>query len=298
MKLCHAFMLLCASVCGPVFAQSDPWASPRRGSWVQTGPATLGDVTLAGGDNVCDIVVARNEASPVRQAAEFLAGDIEKISGKRPLIVESPSANRVNIRLVTVGNAVLPAIIDAQAMSGHWESYRIVTENSTVWLVGSNPRGAAFAAYALSERLGVDPLYIWTGYAPEHHDPLVLKRTNFSQAPPAFRFRGFFHDDEDLLPRPFDANGYPLQTGDVPLEWYKRFFETALRLRMNMVAPYVRVHRRYEVQKLASDWGLYYTSPIITMSWSRIPTALIDSSWPRNGEFARNGTGLRTVRAC
>jgi hypothetical protein len=29
---------------------------------------------------------------------------------------------------------------------------------------------------------------------------------------------------------------------------------------MNMVAPYVRVHRRYEVQKLASDWGLFYTS--------------------------------------
>src|SRR6266508_167227 len=29
---------------------------------------------------------------------------------------------------------------------------------------------------------------------------------------------------------------------------------------MNMVAPYVRVQRRYEVQQLASDWGLYYTS--------------------------------------
>jgi hypothetical protein len=27
-----------------------------------------------------------------------------------------------------------------------------------------------------------------------------------------------------------------------------------------MVAPYTRVHRRYEVQKLASDWGLFYTS--------------------------------------
>lgn len=88
----------------------------------------------------------------------------------------------------------------------------------------------------------------------------MLKRTSFSQAPPTFKYRGFFHDDEDLLPRPFDANGYPLQTGDVPLDWYKRFFETALRLRMNMVAPYTRVHRRFEVQKLASDWGLYYTS--------------------------------------
>ena len=140
------------------------------------------------------------------------------------------------------------------------ESYRIVTAGRTVWLVGSNPRGTAFAAYTLSERLGIDPLYIWTGYMPVHHNPLVLKRTTFAQAPPTFRYRGFFHDDEDLLPRPFDANGYPLQTGDVPLDWYKRFFETALRLRMNMVAPYVRVHRRYEVQKLASDWGLYYTS--------------------------------------
>jgi hypothetical protein len=106
----------------------------------------------------------------------------------------------------------------------------------------------------------VDPIYIFSGYQPAHHDPLVLKATNFTQAPPTFRYRGFFHDDEDLLPRPFDANGYPLQTGDVPLDWYKRFFETALRLRMNMVAPYTRVHRRYEVQKLASDWGLYYTS--------------------------------------
>ena len=77
---------------------------------------------------------------------------------------------------------------------------------------------------------------------------------------PSVRYRGFFHDYDDILPRPFDANGYPLQTGDVPLVWYKRFFETVLRLRMNMVAPYTRVHRRYEVQKLASDWGLYYTS--------------------------------------
>src|SRR5439155_24940295 len=43
-------------------------------------------------------------------------------------------------------------------------------------------------------------------------------------------------------------------------EWYEKYFETALRLRMNMVAPYTRVHRRYEVQKLACDWGLLYTS--------------------------------------
>src|ERR1039457_4847421 len=241
-------------------AQTPPWTAPLRGSWVQTGPPSQGDVILAGKDHAGEIVVSDQENSAVHQAAEFLAGDIERISGYKPPVVKSPGADRVTIRLVTFGLGQVPASVNATAMQGQWESYRIVTEGRNVWLVGSNPRGPAIAAYTVSERLGIDPIYIWSGYQPEHHDPLVLKRTSFSQAPPTFRYRGFFHDDEDLLPRPFDANGNPLQTGDVPLDWYKRFFETALRLRMNMVAPYTRVHRRYEVQRLASDWGLYYTS--------------------------------------
>jgi len=256
----YFLLALCALACSLASAQTAPWTTPLRGSWVQTGPPAQGDVILAGRDRASEVVVSDDENSAVHPAAEFLAGDIEKISGYRPRVVKTPGGDRVSIRLVTLGHGEAPAAIHSGAMRGQWESYRIVTADRAVWLVGSNPRGTAFAAYTLSERLGVDPLYIWTGYAPEHRDPLVLKRTDFAQGPPAFRYRGFFHDDEDLLPRPFDADGYPLQTGDVPLDWYKRFFETALRLRMNMVAPYVRVHRRYEVQKLASDWGLYYTS--------------------------------------
>ena len=251
---------LCACAFNHASAQTAPWTTTLRGSWVQTGSPGPGDLILAGTESVSRIVVGDDENAAVHQAAEFLANDIEKISGHKPLLVNVPGGERVSIRLVTLCHREAPAVVDAGAIEGQWESYRIVTADRTVWLVGSNPRGTAFAAYTLAERLGIDPLYIWTGYAPEHRDPLVMKRTNFAQGPPAFRYRGFFHDDEDLLPRPFDANGYPLQTGDVPLDWYKRFFETALRLRMNMVAPYTRVHRRYEVQKLASDWGLFYTS--------------------------------------
>src|SRR5581483_6237081 len=94
------------------------------------------------------------------------------------------------IHLVTVGGAVV-AGINAAALQGQWESYRIATQGGDVWLVGSNPRGTAFEAYTLSERLGIDPLYLWTGYAPAHRDPLILKKTDFTQAPPAFRYRGF-----------------------------------------------------------------------------------------------------------
>src|SRR6266480_8082860 len=234
-------LVACCLVPGGAASQTDhadPWAAPARGSWVRSGAAAAGDVVLASLGSGAEIVVGAAEPLNVRQAATFLAGDIETISGYRPPLVATPTPGRTSIRLVTLGNERLPSVIDASRLRGQWEAYRVVTAPRTVWLVGSNPRGTAFAAYTLSERLGVDPLYLWTGYVPEHHDPLVLEATRFAQGPPAFRYRGFFHDDEDILPRPFDARGYPLQTGDVPLAW----------------------HRRYEVQQLASDWGLYYTS--------------------------------------
>jgi len=240
-------------------AQDTDWSAPVRGTWVQKSAPAAGDVVLCRDGSVCDIVVSPAENSAVRQAATFLASDIEKISGLRPSILPETGADRVSIRLVTLGNGPVPPEVEAAPLQGQWESFRIRTVGKTVWLVGSNARGTAFAAYTLAERLGIDPLYLWTGYRPEHRDPLVLKETRFRAEPPTFRFRGCFHDDEDILPRPFDDKGHPKLDGDIPLEWYKRYFETALRLRMNMVVPYTRVHRRFEVQKLASEWGLFYT---------------------------------------
>src|SRR2546426_1287913 len=148
-------LLACNVVPSGSAAQADPWAAPVRGSWVRTGPAARGDVVLASRDSGAEIVVAAAENLNVRQAATFLAGDIESISGYRPPIVATATAGRTSIRLATVGNGPLPAAIDAAALRGQWESYRVVTAPRTVWLVGSNPRGTAFAAYTLSERLGV-----------------------------------------------------------------------------------------------------------------------------------------------
>jgi hypothetical protein len=250
-------LLLCSTV---TFAQD--WSAPVRGSWVRAeGAGQPGDVVLASNGDGCEIVVSGDENSAVKQAAIFVAGDIERISGYKPPIVSTPTGKRVAIRLATLTAAVtIPQGIARQKLAGQWEAYQVWTTNNAVWLVGSDFRGTAFAAYTLSERLGIDPLYLWTGYEPEKHRTLILKQTDFFTGPPTFKFRGFFHDDEDILPRPFDENGYPLQTGTVPRVWYERFFETALRLRMNMVAPYVRVQRPYEIQKMASDWGLFYTS--------------------------------------
>ncbi len=227
-----------------------------RGSWIRNGKPLPGDVSLAN----CQIIVDQKEHSAVRQAATFLAEDLYKISGYKPEIAEVKKPGQVNIVLTTLGNTILPKEIKQDRLAGKKEAHQIYTKENTIWLVGADFRGTAFAVYTLSERLGVDPLYLWTGYMPLKNDRLTLMKTDHFADAPTVKYRGFFHDDEDVLPRPFDKYGFPLRIGDVPLEWYQRFFETALRLRMNMVAPYVRVHRRYEVQKCASDWGLFYTS--------------------------------------
>src|SRR5262245_37154404 len=253
---------LAAALLVPAAAGAQEWSGPVRGSWVRAdGRSHAGDVTLAGGGVASEIVVSRDEHTAVQQAAKFLAADIEKISGYKPSIVAQPSGQRVAIRMVTLGgSSAVPGAIARQRLQGQWEAYQVRTIDNAVWLVGSDFRGTAFAAYTLSERLGIDPLYLWTGYTPAKQATLILKQTEFIADPPTFKYRGFFHDDEDILPRPFDENGYPMQTGTVPRAWYERWFETALRLRFNMVAPYVRVQRPFEIQKTASDWGLIYTS--------------------------------------
>ncbi|HVW22473.1 MAG TPA: glycosyl hydrolase 115 family protein [Opitutaceae bacterium] len=244
----------------PLAAQD--WRGPVRGSWVRADEqARPGDAVLAVPGGGCEIVVGAGEPSAVRQAARFLAGDIERISGHRPPILAAPDGRRLPIRLATLGGgAAPPPALDAARLAGRWEAYEVRAAPDAVWLVGSDFRGTAYASYTLSERLGIDPLYLWTGYASVRHATLVLAGGDRFFDSPTFRFRGFFHDDEDILPRPFDAEGYPLQTGTVPKIWYERFFETALRLRLNMVAPYVRVQRPFEIQQMASDWGLFYTS--------------------------------------
>jgi len=254
-----SFVLLVIAVAvGSSFAEG--WTEPIRGSWV-VEPGEESAVLLVNGNRSCEIVVSTVEHSAVQQAVTFLVQDLTKITGVTPQIVETPSEEALaRIHVITLGVGDVPEAVDEAFLAGKWEAFQIVTVDQDVYLVGSNFRGTAFAIYTLSERLGIDPLYHWTGYEPERHNPLRMKQVDYLYDSPTFRYRGLFHDDEDILPRPIDpSTGYPYIRGEVPIEWYERYFETALRLKMNMVVPFTRAYRNFAVQKMASDWGLYYS---------------------------------------
>jgi hypothetical protein len=252
--------LLIGVLCAPASLQAKLWDAPLRGSWLaaEDEPDAL---ILASRRGAADIVVAPEAHTAVRQAARFLARDLQTLSGRKPRIVAQARKGHVAIHLVTAGTAPSPAELDAQTLLGQWESHRIRTVGNALWLLGANPRGTAFAAYTLSERLGIDPLHHWTGYEPARVKVLRAKAIDYEAGEPTFKYRGLFHDDEDTLPEPLDGNGYPQYAGGtIDPVWYERFFETALRLRLNQVAPFTRADRPFAVQQLASDWGLIYTS--------------------------------------
>ncbi|HEV2294726.1 MAG TPA: glycosyl hydrolase 115 family protein [Tepidisphaeraceae bacterium] len=258
---CVLGLFALAAISHPARAQE--WSGPVRGSWIRDGVAQPGDVVLAEPGKPCRVVIRDDAHSAVKQAATFLASDLTQLCGQKIEVATAPppAGGHVAVRLVTLGDGTeLPPEVARGKLEGQWEAYQVVTTAGAVWLVGSDARGTAYAAYRLAEHLGIDPLYHWSGYRPMASERLVMKQANQLTPAPTVKYRGMFHDDEDILPRPFHHAGYPLSVGDVPNEWYARFFETALRLRMNMVAPYTRVHRRFEVQKMASDWGLFYTS--------------------------------------
>lgn len=96
----RARIFLCFIFAISAAAQNAPWTSQVRGSWVQRGSPAAGDITLAAKGMVSQIVVSEAENSAVHQAANFLAGDIEKISGYRPAIVKSATAGNTSIRLI------------------------------------------------------------------------------------------------------------------------------------------------------------------------------------------------------
>jgi hypothetical protein len=221
------------------------WQRPTIGSWIRAGKPKSGDVNLVWSQ----IVVRPGLGSNVLQAGRFLQSDLEKLTGRKPPLSRS-FQNFTSTRI----------LIEVAPNPRQPESYRIRTDRQGIVVTGADDRGAAFGIYELSERLGVDPLYIWSGIEPKKLARLVVEKVDFIKESPTFTWRGLFHDDEDVLPRPILSEGYPDPRGTVPKIWYERYFESALRLRMNMVAPWVRTQRNYEIQKLASDWGLAYTS--------------------------------------
>jgi hypothetical protein len=122
------------------------------------------------------------------------------------------------------------------------EAYRIDIGERAI-IRGSDRLGAIHGIYRFSQQfLGVDPLWFWKDLPPAPQTCIALERQCITSSPPAFRYRGWFINDEDLLTEWKPPSGqrnidYPFYDKVIDLDIADRIFEAILRSRGNLIIP-------------------------------------------------------------
>ena len=212
--------------------------------------ASFASSLLIDGDAV--FVVSPQEAGPVSLAVRDVLRDAYLVLGRRPLILGAPPAVGAlppNTTLILLGTpAAAPWLTSAfpsvpsRCLVG-WESHCVLVGGGTipgyartVVATGEGVRGAIFGAYTFSEEiLGVNPWGHFTDDTPSFVGALEIA-DDFAAvfAPPRFKYRGFFINDEDLSSNLWRD---PLGLANIDLRAYDRFLETLLRLKTNLLVP-------------------------------------------------------------
>ena len=218
------------------------------------------------------LVLAPGEPQPVREAANDLASDFQKVLGAKPAIAEhAASGTSIEIGAAEhLPEAMRPANLSAP------ESFSIVAKDHTVVLAGADMRGTIFAIYQFSQDfLGVDPLYYWTDHQPARRTSIALPAALDKSYPaPVFQYRGFFINDEDLLTG--WAPGEKTDHTGISLAVWNKIYETILRLKGNMIVPGTWIFPDNPPIKLAGERGL-----IVTQHHA-IPLGLNVARWPKD----------------
>lgn len=196
------------------------------------------------------LVISPREPAPLRKAAGDLASDLEKVFGAAPRRADTVPASGTAIVVALAENLPAPVTRPHEA-----EASLAQTVGRSLILTGGDMRGAMYAVYEFSrQQLQVDPLYYWTDHVPQRRARVNLPAGfRHAVAPPAFRYRGWFINDEDLLTgwKPATPGG----TG-ISLEVWDRIFEALLRLKGNMIVPGTFIFPDEPQVKAAGERGL------------------------------------------
>ena len=173
--------------------------------------AAAANIVWFDGTNPISYQVAGKTDPVVTMALQMWSGDMEQVTGLRPV-----SSKKAVIRIVQA--------------KGKDDGFRISAKNGQILVEGHNGRGTAYGLLELSRMAGVSPWVWWGDVAPEHRDCLVFDETTQIDHTPSVAYRGIFINDEDWSLRRWSPDKMGPQT-------YKAVFQLLLRLRANTVWP-------------------------------------------------------------
>jgi hypothetical protein len=207
----------------------------------------------------------------VKKAANFLAEDIDKVTGNKPQLIVSSSPLQSTMIIVgtvnhnkLINELVSKKKIDVSAIKGQWERFIIQTIDNpfagvkqALVIVGSDRRGAAYGVFTLSEKMGVSPWYWWADVPVQKKENVFLKKGRFVSNGPAVKYRGIFINDE----APAFRNWATEKFGGINHKAYEKICELLLRNKANFMWPSMWLPTMFNVDdplnpKTADEFGI------------------------------------------
>lgn len=189
----------------------------------------------------------KNDYKGVIRAANDLQMDMERVSGRKPLIyTDGEKMSGTSVIIGTLGKNKLIDLLAASGklkttdLNGKWESFVMAVVSNpfpgmeqALVIAGSDKRGTIYGIYELSRQLGVSPWYWWADVPVRKRSEAYFTRNYFASGEPAVRYRGIFLNDEI----PCMTNWAKEKFGGMNSKMYAHVFELLLRLRANYLWP-------------------------------------------------------------
>ena len=208
---------------------------------------------LSSDSSAAIVYEASTEASVVATAAELLASDVAKVTGKSPRIF-SDGASSLSCRYAVIAGTLgqSPMIdrlvengkIDVSQINGGWERYAVRLVDApfrgvrkALVVVGSDRRGTAYGLLSISRTIGVSPWYWWLDAPVRKSSKIYLTVNDFDSRTPSVKYRGIFINDEDWGLLRWAKRNFEKELGNIGPKTYDKVCELLLRLNANMLAP-------------------------------------------------------------
>lgn len=219
-----------------------------------------------------------NDFEVVKETARLFAEDIRSVTGKKLTVSGKQKTSAYMVIIGTVGqNRTIDRFIsegklNVSPIRNGWEQYIIQTLDNpdkdiskALVIAGCDRRGTAYGVFALSEVMGVDPLYWWADVPVKQKNALYVRITRHVSKAPSVKYRGIFINDEGWGIQPWATNTFDKEVGNMGPKTYAKVCELILRMKGNMMAP--AMHPRTTAfhlipgnREVADKYGIVMTS--------------------------------------
>lgn len=218
---------------------------------VNNTPRTGNEFVLSAQGKACDIFIDESDYEVVKKVSALFSEDIERVTGaKGNVFTTKPTKSERAIIIGTIGhNRWIDQLIkqnklDVSQIQNGWEQYVVSVVDKpfkgvdkALVIAGCDRRGTAYGTFAISEAMGVSPLYWWADVPVKKQNGLYLETTHYASKAPSVKYRGIFINDEGWGITPWAGKTHEPEVGNIGPKTYAKVCELILRMKGNMLAP-------------------------------------------------------------